>query len=125
MQRLFGHAASSILRTVHEAYIEHDGAKVLIAELKAGSVEEDGFFDAKVMVLSEMIKHHVKEEEQPGGMFAQAKKADIDLEALGKTLSARKTDLLSQIKKNGLPPPQTRSYVGHDLETGAPVDKAA
>jgi hypothetical protein len=111
--------------TVDEAYVEHDGAKVLIAELRAGSVDEDDFFDAKVTVLSEMIKHHVKEEEQPGGMFAQAKKANLDLKALGEALSGRKTDLLNQIKKNGLPPPQTRSYVGHDLEAGAPVDNAA
>ena len=50
-----------------EAYVEHDGAKVLIAELLKGTPEDD-FYDAKVTVLSEMIKHHVKEEEQPGGL---------------------------------------------------------
>src|SRR5262249_25589987 len=61
-----------------EAYVEHDGAKLLIAELMAGSPDE-AFYDAKVKVLSEMIKHHVKEEEQRDGMFAQAKKADVDL----------------------------------------------
>ena len=44
----------------HEAYVEHDGAKVLIAEIAQGN-PEDEFYDAKVMVLSEMIKHHVKE----------------------------------------------------------------
>ena len=54
-----------------EAYVEHDGAKVLIAEILAGTPTDD-FYDAKVNVLSEMIKHHVKEEEQRGGMFAQA-----------------------------------------------------
>ena len=55
-----------------EAFVEHDGAKVLIAEILGGSPDED-FFDAKVKVLSEMIKHHVKEEEQRDGMFAQAR----------------------------------------------------
>jgi len=44
-----------------EANVEHDGAKVLIAELIAGSPDDD-FYDAKVKVLSEEIKHHVKEE---------------------------------------------------------------
>src|SRR3954469_21230195 len=48
---------------VQEAYVEHDGAKVLMAELIASS-PDDEFYDAKVMVLSEMIKHHVKEEEK-------------------------------------------------------------
>jgi len=38
-----------------EAYVEHDGAKVLIAEIAAGNPGDD-FYDAKVKVLSEMIK---------------------------------------------------------------------
>ena len=62
--------------TVSEAYVEHDGAKMLIAELEAGSPEDD-FYDAKMKVLSEEIKHHVKEEEMRSeGMFAQAKAAE-------------------------------------------------
>ncbi len=62
----------------HEAVVEHDGAKKLIAEIEAMSAEDD-YFDAKVSVLSEMIKHHVKEEEKPAGMFGEAKKSDMDL----------------------------------------------
>src|ERR1700710_1271363 len=46
-----------------EAYVEHDSAKVLIAEIEAGGPEDD-FYDAKVKVLSEMIEHHVEEEEK-------------------------------------------------------------
>ena len=42
-----------------------------------------------------MIKHHVKEEEQPGGMFAEAKKSDMDLEDLGAQLKARKSELMN------------------------------
>ena len=60
---------------VKEAYVEHDGAKVMIAEIEAGK-PGDEFYDAKVKVLSEQIKHHVKEEElRAEGMFAQAKAA--------------------------------------------------
>ena len=54
---------------------------------------DDEYFDAKVKVLSEMIKHHVKEEEQPGGMFAEARKSDMDLDALGEQMAARKAEL--------------------------------
>jgi len=102
----------------HEAYVEHDGAKVLIAEI-AGSSPDDEFFAAKVTVLSEMIKHHVKEEEKPGeGYFAQARKGDVDMEALGAKLAERKEMLLGAIKQGGLPAPETRSFTGHKLKQG-------
>jgi hemerythrin superfamily protein len=81
----------------HEAIVEHNGAKQLIAQIEAASPDDD-YFDAKVNVLSEMIKHHVKEEEQPGGMFAEAKSAGLDLEALGEQLAARKKELQSETK---------------------------
>jgi hemerythrin superfamily protein len=81
----------------HEAVVEHDGAKKLIAQIQKMSAEDD-YFDAKVTVLSEMIKHHVKEEEQPGGMFAEARKSKMDLGALGEQLLARKQELQSQSK---------------------------
>lgn len=76
----------------HEAEVEHDGAKKLIAQIQASGPQDD-YFDAKVKVLSEMIKHHVKEEEQRGGMFAEAKASDMDLKALGEQMLARKTEL--------------------------------
>jgi hypothetical protein len=76
----------------HEAAIEHDGAKKLIAEIE-GSSPKDEYFDARVSVLSEMIKHHVKEEEQRDGMFAKARQSDMDLEQLGEQLAARKAQL--------------------------------
>jgi hemerythrin superfamily protein len=80
----------------HEAEIEHDAAKKLIAEIEASGPDDD-YYDSKVKVLSEMIKHHVKEEEQPGGMFAEARKSDMDLDALGEQMAARKGELESQI----------------------------
>jgi hypothetical protein len=104
-----------------EAYVEHDGAKVLIAEIAAGSPDDD-FYDAKVTVLSEMIKHHVKEEEKPGeGLFSQARAAKLDMVELGARMAARKEELLAEIKANGLPTPQTRSFTGHKLREGRPA----
>jgi hypothetical protein len=79
-----------------EAYVEHDGAKKLIAEIE-GMQPGDEYYDAKVKVLGEYIKHHVKEEEQPGGIFAQAKKGDEDLDAMGERLKARKEELMAQM----------------------------
>ena len=76
----------------HEAIVEHAGAKNLIAQIREMS-PDDEYFDAKVTVLSEMIKHHVKEEEQPGGMFAEARKSDLDLKGLAALLRARKKEL--------------------------------
>lgn len=106
---------------VDEAYVEHDGAKMLIAELMNGSPDED-FYDAKVKVLSEMIKHHVKEEEQRDGLFAQAKKADIDLDELGMRLAERKEELKALYKDGGIPAPTTRSMKGAELEHGQPLE---
>ena len=80
----------------HEAEIEHDAARKLIAEIEA-SGPDDEYYDAKLKVLSEMIKHHVKEEEQPGGMFAEARKSDMDLDALGEQMAARKAALESDL----------------------------
>jgi hypothetical protein len=77
----------------HEAEVEHDGAKQLIAQIE-GSSPQDDYFDAKVNVLSEMIKHHVREEEKRDGMFAKARQSDMDLEALGEQLALRKTELM-------------------------------
>jgi hypothetical protein len=79
-----------------EAYVEHAGAKTLIAEIEAMQ-PGDEFYDAKVKVLGEYIKHHVKEEEQPGGIFAQAKKGDEDLDVMGERLKSRKDELMAEL----------------------------
>jgi len=108
-----------------EAHVEHDGAKVLIAEIEQGGPDDD-FYDAKVKVLSEMIKHHVKEEEMRAeGMFAQAREAGLDMDALGDRMAARKQELMAEIKAKGLPAPETRSFTGHRIRQGAPVEMAA
>ena len=81
----------------HEAIIEHDGAKKLIAEIEASDPSDD-YYDSKVHVLSEMIKHHVKEEEQKDGMFDEARQSrKMDLAQLGAQLLERKNALIAEI----------------------------
>ena len=90
-----------------EAIVEHDGAKVLINDIEAGSPDDD-FYDAKVKVLQEEIEHHVKEEEkQRDNIFTQARKTDVDLVALGEQMAARKQELQDQAESEGLPPART------------------
>jgi len=91
---------------MREAYVEHDGAKVLIAEIEGGE-PSDEYYDAKVKVLQEQIEHHVQEEEQRmEGMFAQARKAGLDMDALGEELAARKEQLRAEIQTSGLQKPE-------------------
>jgi hemerythrin superfamily protein len=100
---------------MNEAYVEHDGAKVLVAEIEAGT-PDDQYYDAKVKVLSEMIKHHVKEEEKKAGnMFARAKKAGVDTKALGEQMAAEKKTLVAKYKQGGLPKPPTPTFTGTRL----------
>jgi hypothetical protein len=78
-----------------------------------------------VKVLSEMIEHHVHEEEMRSeGMFSQARAAGLDMDALGEQMRARKSELMARFEAEGLPPPETRTFAGHDLVEGAPVDEA-
>jgi hemerythrin superfamily protein len=95
-----------------EAYVEHDGAKVLMAEIEAGG-PDDEFYDAKVKVLGEMIEHHVEEEEKRvEGMFSQARKAGLDMDALGQQMFDRKEQLMEQAQAGGLGPAQTTTLEG-------------
>jgi len=93
-----------------ESYVEHDAAKVMIAEISSGAGESDEFFDAKVKVLQEEIEHHVEEEEKRmEGLFAQARKAGLDMDALGEQLAARKQELTETFKAGGLPKPELKT----------------
>jgi hemerythrin superfamily protein len=75
---------------MEEADVEHASAKELIAQIEAASAADD-HYDAKVKVLGEQIDHHVKEEH--GDMFPKARKAKIDLRALGAQIEKRKKQL--------------------------------
>jgi hypothetical protein len=89
-----------------EAHVEHDAAKLLIAEIISGG-PDDEFYDSKVKVLKEEIEHHVEEEEKSrNGLFAQARKADIDMKELGDRLACRKKELMEETEGGELPEPQ-------------------
>ena len=77
---------------VDEAYVEHAGAKSLIAQIKTMTSDQP-LFDAKVKVLGEYIDHHVKEEETE--FFPKLRKTALDLDAMGDQLAARKKQLMA------------------------------
>lgn len=76
-----------------EAGVEHASLKSLIGQIE-GNRSGSGLFEAKVTVLGEYVKHHVKEEQQQ--MFPKARKAGLDLKELGSRLMQRKAELMGQ-----------------------------
>jgi hemerythrin superfamily protein len=90
-----------------EAYVEHDAAKLLVAEIEGADGQSDDFFDAKVQVLSEQVEHHIEEEEKE--LFPQVRKADLDLKELGAKLEQRKRELLKEFKASGVPEPELKT----------------
>jgi len=95
-EELFYPAVKNALKDkllVPEATVEHATVKDLIAQLQ--DVEPDGeMYDAKVKVLSEYVKHHVKEEQNE--MFPKAKASSLDMVKLGARMAARKDELMAQ-----------------------------
>ena len=81
---------------MNEADEEHHVARVLIAELDRDGSRDDHRY-AKFTVLSESVRHHIKEEE--GEMLPKAKGLDLDFEALGEQMLVRKKEL----KRDGIP----------------------
>jgi hemerythrin-like domain-containing protein len=77
-----------------EALVEHATAKDLIAQLQEMDIGEE-FYDAKVIVLGEYVNHHVEEEQ--GEMFKRARKARVNMDALGEQLRARKEELMAEM----------------------------
>jgi hemerythrin superfamily protein len=75
---------------LNEAAVEHATLKNLVGAIE-GNAPDDALYDATVRVLGEYVKHHVKEEE--GEIFPLARKAGLDLDALGAALLERKQAL--------------------------------
>ncbi|MDP1913581.1 hemerythrin domain-containing protein [Brevundimonas sp.] len=99
---------------LNEAYVEHDSAKLLINEIESASPDEE-FYDAKVKVLSEMIEHHVEEEEMRAeGMFSQARAAGLDMDALADAMRARKVTAMEEFQAGK--PAETLTLEGDDTE---------
>jgi hemerythrin superfamily protein len=87
-------------KLIREAAVEHATLKGLIAAL-AGASPRDPMFDAQLTVLKEYVKHHVGEEENE--IFPAVEKTDLDLEALGLQLQARKQMLEKRISERARP----------------------
>jgi len=82
------------MEMVEEAQVEHNGAKDLIAQIE-GATKIDATYDAKVKVLGEYIKHHVKEEENE--IFPAVSSEKDELDALGQEMSSRKEELVEEL----------------------------
>lgn len=78
---------------IHEGEVEHEGIKRLVREIPQLSASDD-YFEPRVKVLMEYVKHHVKEEETQ--TFPRLRKSDLDLQALGEQLAQRKARLKKQ-----------------------------
>lgn len=90
-----------------EGLVEHDSGKVLINDLLSGENDDDTF-GPKLQVLGEQMEHHHKEEEERGeGVFAQARKAGIDLVAMLEAMLAREAELKAELKAGDLPDAET------------------
>ena len=85
---------SDDMEMVEEAEVEHASAKDLIAQIE-GATEVDDAYDAKVKVLSEYIKHHVKEEEEE--IFPEVRDMKEELDELGQEMAARKSELMEEL----------------------------
>jgi hemerythrin superfamily protein len=81
-----------------EAVVEHASAKDLIEQIQSSSPDAE-LYDAKVQVLGEYVRHHVKEEESE--LFPKLKKAKAELTAVGEAMKARKEELMTQLESAG------------------------
>jgi len=79
---------------IDEALVEHSTVKNLIGEIEAMEVGEE-LYDAKVRVLGEMVKQHIKEEEEE--LFPELQSTKMDLDAVGKELVERKQELMAEM----------------------------
>ena len=107
---------------VDEAAVEHQTLKALVAELEGAAPDEE-LYDAKVKVLSEYVKHHVKEEE--GEMFPLARKSDLDLEAVGAELFARKVALSAEPDAPAAPVRRRAARGGEASKSGTTRTRSA
>jgi hemerythrin superfamily protein len=80
---------------IPEATVEHGSVKELIAQVD-GKTPDGDLFDAKMKVMSEWVKHHVKEEQNE--MFPRARKTRLDMRALGAKMATRKAELLASAR---------------------------
>jgi len=80
---------------IDKSLVEHATLKKLTAEIEAMEVGDE-FYDAKIRVLGEMVKQHIKEEEEE--LFLELQSTKMDLDAVGKKLAERKRDLMAEMQ---------------------------
>lgn len=99
-EEIFYPAARESVRSgedlLDEAEVEHGSIKELVAAIEDASPDNDDLFEARVKVLGEYVKHHVKEEE--GQLFPKIRKSDMDLAEIGQQLATRKEELMRELK---------------------------
>lgn len=100
-EELFYPAAKEVLPQeredlVAEAAVEHGSLKQLISEID-GSSASDELFDARFTVLKEYVQHHVREEEDQ--LMPAIERTDVDLDALGTEIAARKEVLKHEVER--------------------------
>ena len=118
-EEIFYPAARDALKDedlVEEAEVEHRSAKDLIAQIQ-GSTPDDDKFEARVKVLGEYVKHHVREEEKE--MFPQLQKRKIDLQALGRQLMERKQQLMAMAEGSEMMDEETATAGARGRANGA------
>jgi hypothetical protein len=107
---------------LEESYVEHDSAKVLIAEL-LDSESDVEFYEGKVTVLSETIKHHVKEEEtRREGLFAPAKRGPVWIPIPWGGACRRQGGPDETVRRRQPAAAKTRSFTGRKLVQAEPVE---
>ena len=99
-EEIFYPAAREAVRSgedlLDEAEVEHGSIKELVAAIEDASPDDDNLFEARVKVLGEYVKHHVKEEERE--LFPKIRKSDMDLADIGRQLMSRKQQLMRTLK---------------------------
>ncbi len=99
-EEIFYPAAREAMRSgedlLDEAEVEHGSIKELVAAIESASPDDDDLFEARVKVLGEYVKHHVKEEESQ--IFPKIRKSDMDLAEIGQKLMTRKQELMRELK---------------------------
>jgi hypothetical protein len=80
---------------LNEAIVEHATVKNMIAEIEGMEISEE-LYDAKMRVLGEMVKRHIREEEEE--LFPELQSSKMDLDAVGKELVERKQELMEKME---------------------------
>jgi len=105
---------------LNEAAVEHQTLKDIIGRLESAPTS-DPLYDAGVKVLSEYVKHHVREEENE--LFPKVRASDMDLQAIGRQLAQRKEQL--ERRKSPAPGSEARGRKAPSRRAQEPVSRSA